>query len=447
MNIARTGGLVAITILLLLAQRTMAAQNEAPQAEAPAAGEVAPAAPSQAAPTTTESQAAPQTEPATEPPAADPAAAPVTPPVDPEAAPVTPPAEPPAAPATPPAAPGTVPPPEPAPANGTQPATEPVPPGVEELPAPPPSNGLPAPPVADAIPSLLEDIRTRVSQSASLAGLNVLDAEVVQRRLTPRLDLVYNAAGGTLQQRVEFYNAVRSVMGESDEWKDWLERHGVVIRYSEPPLDLLDLNVGVPPSTEEAQQISQLLQFVYDQLELDARMDGAYVQTALLAAPPEGPGRVMRLSGRLIDESQRPLLQAYIDEAMAALDGWRNRRGEVIVALSDVIVAPLNVERSTRYYAIGVEAFWRRDYPKAAQAFSRAISDNPTSRILRYWRVLTHIAMREEDRAIAKLNLLLRQDPWGANGAAVAEGIERVQGPLRGRLYALEQHVLLTMVP
>lgn len=76
-----------------------------------------------------------------------------------------------------------------------------------------------------------------------------------------------------------------------------------------------------------------------------------------------------------------------------------------------------------------------------------ATADNPTSRVLRYWRVLVHIALREEDRARLKLDSLLRVDPWGGNGAAIAQALERVQGPLRGRLYALEQEVLLSTLP
>jgi hypothetical protein len=61
--------------------------------------------------------------------------------------------------------------------------------------------------------------------------------------------------------------------------------------------------------------------------------------------------------------------------------------------------------------------------------------------------VLVHLAMGEEDAARQKLVPLLAADPWGSNGPMVATALERMQGPLRQKLRAVEQDVLLTMLP
>ena len=101
-----------------------------------------------------------------------------------------------------------------------------------------------------AIPSLIDGIRQKISDSPSLAGVTILDGQIVQRVLVPGLDLKLRAEGATLVQRVKLYDAVRSVMSQDDYWKDWLGHHGVVVSYEEPPRDALDLKPVIPKSPE-----------------------------------------------------------------------------------------------------------------------------------------------------------------------------------------------------
>ena len=77
----------------------------------------------------------------------------------------------------------------------------------------------------------------------------------------------------------------------------------------------------------------------------------------------------------------------------------------------------------------------------------RAVAEVPADPVYRYWRIVSLLALGEDARAEVKLRTLLVENPWGQFAPTIAVALERVQGPLRWRLQALERHVLLTLIP
>lgn len=297
------------------------------------------------------------------------------------------------------------------------------------------------------IQQLNDRLKQDVSKQSPAINVKMNEAVVTRRAMGPGLDLVFRADGGTLRDRVALNGLVMSSMQNDKYWGEWLKHNGAYVSYSDPPANAADITVEVPLTPEEAAQVQELLQLLQDEIELSIPLHGAYVEAATFVKPIIGPGVVLQINGRIIDEIQREPLQRALEQAAASLESWRGRRGDVFLTLDSVVVGPLDRQRSNRYFTMALEAFWHGDYPHARDAFTRALADDPTSRVLQYWRVITHVAMHEDDRARRKLLPLLAYDPWGSNGPEIAEALERLQGPLRWRLRELEQEVLMTMLP
>jgi hypothetical protein len=296
------------------------------------------------------------------------------------------------------------------------------------------------------LPQLLKDLESEMANRPTLSGIRIVDAKIERRVLAPGMDVELFAEGGTVAERVEFHQLVRDLMQRNASWQTWLQKHDFAIRFAAPPVDS-DILTQVPPTADELVDIKLLLDLVLDQIELDPRTSGAYVEPATYANPLVGPGRVLVIHGRLIEESQRAILLTHFDDAFAALDSWRARRGEVYVSLDEMVVGPLDADRARRYTAIGHEALWSCDLFEAQQAFARAIADDPSSTVLRYWGIVLHVALGQEDRAKSKLGMLLAENPLGSRSPLVARALERLQGPLRWRLTVLEEQVLLSLLP
>jgi hypothetical protein len=302
--------------------------------------------------------------------------------------------------------------------------------------------------LSQRVDELVAMIQTQLEQDQALGGVRVTGGEVVPRRLTTGYDLRLVAEGGLLGQRVLASNAVRSIMLNDPAWRPWLEANGVVVTWYDVPADA-DLLTVVPSTSQEAAEIQDLLQAVQDQIELDPDLGGALVLSAAFAERPDDgrPGRELRIYGRVATPEQADLLTRAFLDAMAADPYWLERRGEVFVTLRTLAVAPPSAVLAQRYFVMGLDDFWDGRYLQADAAFMRAVVDAPTNPVYRYWRVVALLALGQDVRAEQKLRPLLVQNPWGQFSPVIAVAFERVQGPLRWRLQALEKHVLLTQVP
>jgi hypothetical protein len=203
----------------------------------------------------------------------------------------------------------------------------------------------------------------------------------------------------------------------------------------------------VEPSPEELIHMQDLITDVQDRVEINPDLSGAYVQEAALVRPADAPGYVLRITGRVPAEDQRPLVTQIFTDVMAVDPYWRERREEFVVDLQPLVVAPPSLTWGLRYFTMGINAFWRDDLVTAEQAFTRAIAQAPDVVTYRWWKVVTLLALGQEARAEALLAPLLHANPWGQYDAAIATALERVQGPLRLHLQSVEQRVLLNIIP
>lgn len=209
----------------------------------------------------------------------------------------------------------------------------------------------------------------------------------------------------------------------------------------------------VPPATPTPtglvpeHEITRLLRSVQDQIELDSRLGGALLIQAV-CVPPEDPAHCnLSIRGKVAAPEQIPLINDAIQAMMATDPFWKPMSQNVTVDLSLLTVVPPNAARALRYYEIGLDEYFHGNYPTADFAFARALSEEPTAVVFRYWRVLTAIALGEFERAERKLEPLLAIEPLGSKQTIVAGAFERVQGPMRWKLAELEEHVLLYRIP
>jgi len=299
------------------------------------------------------------------------------------------------------------------------------------------------------VDELIARLQSGLEADEALAGVRISGGEIAPRRLTTGHDLRLVAEGGTLEQRVRAASTVRSLMGEDPEWRAWLETNGVAVTWYDVPLDAELLTI-VPSTSEESAKVQKLLETVQDQIELDPVLAGGLLTSASFARRLDGAARSgaeLRVYGRVAAPEHAERLSDLFVDAMAADPYWLRRRDEVFVSFRDLNVGAPSPVFAQRYFAMGLKLFWQCRYLEADAAFLRAVAGSPTDPVYRYWRVVTLLALGQETRAEQMLTRLLLENPWGQYAPTIATALERVQGPLRWRLQALEQHILLTLAP
>jgi hypothetical protein len=196
----------------------------------------------------------------------------------------------------------------------------------------------------------------------------------------------------------------------------------------------------------ERMQVAQLLRAVQDQIELDARLEGALVLDGFFVPRDDG-GRHLRIRGKFTSEEQPDLLAEVFRRVMEADPYWQAQADDVSIDLRGMPVVSPSGLLAARFYEVGLEYFWRGDYVSAERSFTRAIAEAPAVEAYRYWSIVTVLAMGHEGRAFHKLRPVLRVNPYGSSTWTIARELERVQGPLRWRLHELEKRVLLHEIP
>ena len=299
------------------------------------------------------------------------------------------------------------------------------------------------------VDELVATLQADVQNDPALANIRITAGEILPRRLGTDYDLRLVGEGGLLAERARAYNVLRTSMLNNPDWRDWLEANDMVVTWYDVPLDAELLQV-VEPTTDETAHIQSLLASVQDRIDLAPELAGAAVISAVLMArldEPGTPARELRVYGRVVNPEQTTAVARLFADAMVDDPWWVERRGEIFVSLGSLSVAAPSAVFGQRYFAMGLNYFWEGQYLQADAAFMRAVAEVPADPVYRYWRVVSLLALGEEARAEVKLRTLLVQNPWGQFAPTIAAALERVQGPLRWRLQALERHVLLTLIP
>lgn len=297
-------------------------------------------------------------------------------------------------------------------------------------------------------PTFLESLQGQIQDDDSLSGIAVDSGEVVRWKWAAGKDLRFHVTGGTLAQRLRLSAIISEQLRNDREWREWLTANGSTVVFQDPTSDFEELiPVQLKRDDELSKHTSHLLEVVQDRIEVDDELGGALISRGLYHSRMGVSGHELVLQGRVLTEDQLPLLKSLLVESMAGDEYWRTARHNIVLSLNGVAVQPISEVFQKRYYVLGMDEFWEGDYFAADEAFKRALADRPGDLILSYWRVVTHLAMHQDERAEMKLRHLIRRNPWGQAQATIAREFGRVQGPLRGRLRTIEQHILLTMDP
>lgn len=201
------------------------------------------------------------------------------------------------------------------------------------------------------------------------------------------------------------------------------------------------------PDEQEIQQakLNELIMNVQDRIEADPNLRGVMLTGANFVPKMDAPGEELRLQGKVMDPAQRPAVKQMVGQALGDDPYWREGEGPLEVIAEDMVVSMGSLPLANRYYAQGLEYFWKNQFPEADRAFARALSEAPNDDVFRYWRVVTALAQGQEGRAKAKLLPLMETYPHGSRTPIISTAFERFQGPLRLQLMNLENEILATL--
>lgn len=199
----------------------------------------------------------------------------------------------------------------------------------------------------------------------------------------------------------------------------------------------------VPPPPQESQEtkLNELIMKVQDQIEADPTLGGVMLTGARIVPKMNMPGEELQLQGKLMDPAQAPAVKAMVEKALGDDPYWREGEGPLEVTTNMMIASPGSLPLANSYYAQGLDYFWKGNYAEADRAFSRALAELPGDYVFQYWRVVAALAQGQEERAKSKLFPLLQANALGSRSPFVASAFERLQGPLRRKLSALENEV------
>jgi hypothetical protein len=199
------------------------------------------------------------------------------------------------------------------------------------------------------------------------------------------------------------------------------------------------------PKENQAAKLNELIMKVQDQIEADPNLGGVMLTGARFIPKMNAPGEELQLQGKLMDPAQGETVKAMVEKALGDDPYWREGEGPLEVTTTMMIASPGSLPLANTYYAQGLDAFWKGSYKDADRAFSRALAEAPGDYVLQYWRAVAALAQGQEERAKAKLSSLVQIDSLGSRSPAVSTAFERLQGPLRQKLMALENEVLAAL--
>lgn len=200
-----------------------------------------------------------------------------------------------------------------------------------------------------------------------------------------------------------------------------------------------------PPKENQAAKLNELISKVQDRIEADPNLPGVMLTGAKFVPKMNAPGEELQLQGKLMDPAQGDVVKQMVEKALGEDPYWREGEGPLEVTPTTMVASPGSLPLANSYYAQGLDAFWKGEYAEADRAFARALAELPNDYVFRYWRVASALAQKQDDRAKEKLTPLLQADVLGSRSPNVALAFERLQGPLRQKLAAMENEVLSSM--
>ena len=215
-----------------------------------------------------------------------------------------------------------------------------------------------------------------------------------------------------------------------------------------------ELNVAVvqaapPPRPLEAAEVAQrepdklkeLIGKAQDQVEVHPRLDGVLIVEARVTPPNDQRVRTVKLEGKIRQPQQRAVLAKLVTEVLLSDSFWSTSDDEFVVSAEVVAITEPNADAGGKSYGAALEHFFRGEYEPAEILWTRSLADAPNREVIHFWKAATHLATKQPERAEKRLEAILRRNPRGSRPHAAL--FERLQGPLRRELDALEERLLL----
>lgn len=189
--------------------------------------------------------------------------------------------------------------------------------------------------------------------------------------------------------------------------------------------------------------IGAILARIVTETEDDSKLAGVRVLNAHFY-PREGqPGQLfLKLNGSISNVDQSEILRKLVNEKL--VPEFLGEQAAMLIVDTDpatssadsdvgMVVRPLSTGAASMCFETGMEAFIQQDYNKALTYLNCAVQNDPKRDEIKYWRVATLIALKQNDRAeeiVKKLTPANRvRVPYFS--ARVLSSLERINGPIR----------------
>lgn len=191
----------------------------------------------------------------------------------------------------------------------------------------------------------------------------------------------------------------------------------------------------------EPTKIKELLVAAQDQIEITSKLDGAMLIDLRIGKPSDMRVRKVELEGRVRNAQERLLVGRVVAIAMQAESFWNTSDDEFVVDSEKLAVTTQSADAGAKNLGLAVDQFFAGQYENADKLLSLALVESPDREVIHYWKVANWLAMKQNDRAERRLELLTRRNPRGSD--AYAGQLQRLQGPYRRAIIDLEQKVML----
>ncbi len=198
--------------------------------------------------------------------------------------------------------------------------------------------------------------------------------------------------------------------------------------------------------------VSQLVENLQLHIEASMSYPGVGISAATFTVREKTDGGVqLSLQGRVASREQREKIRDLCVEMMQKDPYWGKKRPDGSAPYEDAypdgkqlkVVVPSQVF-SSRLFNRGLSLFWSGQTAEARKHFRASMIESRGSVPKHYWLVLCELQLGETDRARNLLREPLNRIRKGTlQQEAVLWSLQRVQGPLRWKLIALENEMML----
>jgi hypothetical protein len=206
----------------------------------------------------------------------------------------------------------------------------------------------------------------------------------------------------------------------------------------------------------ELRPVTELIASLQHELEASMDFPGVNITAAVFTIQDQASENldvVMSLQGRISTEKQREEIRKFGVALMAKHTFWGRRQPgqakareyeRAYVDLSQLKKLRQSALFSSRMFSRGMQLFRNGDVDAAREHFRASMVESSDAVTRHYWLILCELQLGKTDRARNLLRVPLNRIRDGKlSYDVVLRSLERVQGPLRWKLIAMENSILL----